>query len=109
MLIFWGRLPMQTFLFATENRDLAGRIVRVSLPPCEHRHKVIPAVQHHHHQMAEYKSDDRPHHDEVPNTREMKPTHHPREPGKLDRLPHCDSGENGKDSQNDRRGVSKLL
>src|SRR6266568_3146456 len=41
-------------------------IFRVLLPSSEHRNKVVPAVQHHHDQMAEHESQQRPHHYKMP-------------------------------------------
>src|SRR5258706_5171220 len=59
--------------------------------------------------MAQHKTQDRPHHGEVPDARPVKSSHHPGEPGKLNWLPHSETGEHGEHSKPNGGRVSMLL
>src|SRR5258706_14210523 len=59
--------------------------------------------------MAQHKTQNRPHDGEVPDASPVKSSHHPGEPGELNRLPHSETGEHGEHSKPNGGRVSVLL
>src|SRR5271166_25027 len=112
----WGQPPpavrrakLDTSFHTRYSLSGTDLILRILLPPRQHGNKIIPAMQNHHHQMSQDETQNRPHHREVPDPCIVKPSHHPRQPGKLDRLPYAQTSDHRKHSQPDRRGVSLFL
>src|SRR6266536_2412398 len=66
-------------------------------------------MQHHHEQMAEYECQQRPHDYKMPQAGIMKTTHHPRQPGKLHRLPDSNARKDRQHAQHKCGSVSVLL
>src|SRR5580692_1673718 len=79
------------------------------LPSAQHRDEVIPSVQDDHYEMAENERQDCPHDQEMPQSRQMKSAHHPRQPRRLHRLPYRETGQHRKHAQSDCGSVSVFL
>jgi hypothetical protein len=51
------------------SRESARSVLGIALPPHEHRHEVLPAVEHHHHEVTGNERQEAAHRQKVPDPR----------------------------------------
>src|SRR5579871_291040 len=66
-------------------------------------------MQEHHDQVAEYESQDCPHHDEMPQPCPMKAAYQPGEPRELHRLPDSQPSNHRENTQSNGAGIGQFL